>query len=107
MLKKRKTSISIVIALLGVVLLWRAEKAIRRFPQIMLPHWRLRYYVNHNNTKVAPDAEVGFLAPPNQHDVVQTVDFTFIRDTDSKGFPNKDPWPERASIVFLGDSLVR
>jgi hypothetical protein len=106
MLKKRKISISIIIALLGVVFLWRAERAIRRFPQIMLPHWRLRYYVNHNKSKVVPDIEVGFLAPPNQHNVVQTSDFTFIRDTDSKGFPNKDPWPERASIVFLGDSLV-
>jgi hypothetical protein len=106
MLKKRNTSIYVTMALLGGFFLWGAEMAVRRFPQIMLPQWRIRYYVNHTKSKVVPDTEVGFRVPPNQHDVIQTSDFTFVRDTDSKGFPNKDPWPERVSIVFLGDSLI-
>jgi hypothetical protein len=43
---------------------------------------------------------------PNQQEEIQTPDFTFVRVTDSKGFPNRDPWPTQANIVFLGDSLI-
>jgi hypothetical protein len=29
-----------------------------------------------------------------------------VYETDSRGFPNPEPWPSRASLVFLGDSVA-
>jgi hypothetical protein len=72
----------------------------------MLPQWQIRYHVKRVKDKVIPDPEIGFLLPPNQHEVIQTQDFTYIKETDSHGFPNKGPWPVQADIVFLGDSLI-
>jgi hypothetical protein len=106
-MKMRKLVIYGAIALLAVVLLWRAEKEIRKLPQYMLPSWQVRYYANHApKIKVLPDGEIGFLMRPNQHEAIQTPDFAFVRVTDNKGFPNRDPWPTQADIVFLGDSLL-
>jgi hypothetical protein len=100
-------SIYIGIAVVLYFLLWEVEKAARRTPQLMLPQWRIRYFANRaKKPKLVPDAEIGFLLAPNQHQEIQAPDFTFVRETDSKGFPNRDPWPTQADIVFLGDSLV-
>jgi lysophospholipase L1-like esterase len=103
----RKISIYIGIAAVLYLLAWGAERAARKIPQLMLPHWQIRYFVkNLKKSKLVPDAEIGFLMAPNQEEEVRTPDFTFVRVTDSKGFPNKDPWPAQADIVILGDSLV-
>jgi hypothetical protein len=103
----KKLSIYIGIAVVLYFLLWEVEKAARRTPQLMLPHWRIRYFAKHvKKPNLVPDAEIGFLLAPNQHQEIQAPDFTFLRETDSKGFPNRDPWPTEADIVLLGDSLV-
>jgi hypothetical protein len=106
-LRIRNILVYAAIVLLGGWLLWMAEKETRRFPQLMLPSWQIRYYMNHETKpKLVPDAEIGFLIAPNQQEVIQTPDYTSVRVTDSKGFPNTDPWPNQADIVFLGDSLI-
>jgi hypothetical protein len=103
----RRIFIYIGIVTVLYFLAWEAEKAARRMPQIMLPSWQIRYYMNHApKLKLAPDADVGFLMAPNQREEIRTSDFTYVLVTDSKGFPNKDPWPTRPDIVFLGDSLI-
>ena len=53
-----------------------------------------------------PDDELGFVGKPLRHDVIETIDFTFTAESDEYGFANAGPWPERADIVFLGDSLL-
>lgn len=55
---------------------------------------------------VIPDADVGFVLPPNLDQQVQTLDFEFRRVTDEHGFVNPVDWPDQIDIVFLGDSLI-
>jgi hypothetical protein len=105
--RMRKIYIYIGIAAVLYFLAWEVERAARRIPQLMLPHWRIRYFAKHvKKPKLVPDVDIGFLMAPNQQEEIRTPDFTFVRGTDSKGFPNRDPWPTQADIVFLGDSLL-
>ena len=53
-----------------------------------------------------PDDELGFVGRPLRHDIIETIDFSFTAETDEHGFANAGPWPDRADIVFLGDSLL-
>jgi hypothetical protein len=53
-----------------------------------------------------PDDELGFLGRPLRHHTVETSDYSFMVESDSRGFANAEPWPDRADIVFLGDSLL-
>ncbi len=39
-------------------------------------------------------------------ELVKTLDYTYLRETDEHGFPNVGEWPSRADVVILGDSLV-
>lgn len=55
---------------------------------------------------VVPDPELGFTMPPNQREVIRTRDSTFVSETDAKGYPNRNPWPDNPSVVFLGDSFI-
>jgi hypothetical protein len=55
---------------------------------------------------IVRDPELGFTMPPNQREVISTRDSTFVSETDSKGYPNRDPWPANPSVVFLGDSFI-
>jgi lysophospholipase L1-like esterase len=43
---------------------------------------------------------------PGQRQRRKVDNIPYIKETDDKGFPNREPWPERVDIVFLGDSLV-
>jgi hypothetical protein len=78
-----------------LVVLALVEKAGRSVPRLMPPQWQLLHaaILKDAESTPIPDPEIGFLPRPGP-------------DTDSKGFPNSDPWPHHASIVFLGDSLV-
>jgi hypothetical protein len=105
--KVRKVAIYLATGLLAVFLLRKAELTIRNHPEFMLPEWQIRYHTNRaTKAKVVPDTDLGFLMAPNQREPIQARDFSYVRETDSKGFPNRDPWPAQADIVFLGDSLV-
>jgi hypothetical protein len=104
----RRIVIYVGIASVLFLLALGAEIAARRIPRLMLPQWQIRYFgINSKGlVKEVPDSEIGVLMAPNQHTPIHTLDFNYILRTDSKGFPNKDPWPTRADIVFLGDSLI-
>jgi hypothetical protein len=52
------------------------------------------------------DEELGFLGAPARRQMVTTPDYQFLSENDSQGFPNREPWPRHADIVFLGDSLI-
>jgi hypothetical protein len=91
---------------LGLLLLVAIEAAARRFPGVMPVQWQIMsFFVNYPFT-VAADDELGFSMPPNQHEVIRTHDYTFLAETDSNGYPNRDPWPTNPALVFLGDSLI-
>jgi hypothetical protein len=81
------------IALLCILLVFGAEMTLRLWPQAA-------------PIQIVPDPELGFLAAPRQRQRRRSEDTTYVKETDDKGFPNREPWPERVHIVFLGDSLV-
>lgn len=63
---------------------------------------------------MAPDPEqygvahpdIGYLPRRNGQTVVSGKDFHSVHAVDAKGFRNLDPWPDRADIVVVGDSLT-
>ena len=52
------------------------------------------------------DGELGFLEKPLREENIVTIDYSYTRKTDRFGFANSGTWPEKADIVFLGDSLL-
>jgi SGNH hydrolase-like domain, acetyltransferase AlgX len=54
----------------------------------------------------APDPELGALLAPSLREAIETLDFTYTLQTDSAGFPNPEPWPNRVDVAVLGDSLL-
>jgi hypothetical protein len=84
-----------------------AELLVRRFPALMPVEKQLIEYAIHSPYNgVVPDADVGFLPSPGVHRAIYVRDFDDIYETDRKGFPNVEPWPEHPAMVFLGDSMV-
>jgi hypothetical protein len=51
---------------------------------------------------------LGFVYPPNDEIRIAHTggDFGFTYTTDEHGFRNPSPWPERADVVVLGDSMA-
>lgn len=84
-----------------------AEVGMRQFPHMMPTEKRLMEDAIHSPFHATvPDPDVGFLPPSGLRRLVRTSDFTAVYETDSRGFPNPEPWPSRASLVFLGDSVA-
>ena len=59
-----------------------------------------------NTLAMVPHAELGAMLAPSRSDRFETQDFTYTLKTDSRGFPNTEPWPERLDVAVLGNSLV-
>jgi hypothetical protein len=49
--------------------------------------------------------EFGYMVKPHRDDEIETIDFTYTRQTDRVGFSNA-AWPDSADIVIMGDSLL-
>jgi hypothetical protein len=49
---------------------------------------------------------IGHLHKPNASIALAGRDFAVLHHTDARGVRNRWPWPERADIVVVGDSLV-
>ena len=96
----------LLILAIGVVLPLAGELVVRSFPTLLPVNGQIRMQAVMMKDKVKPDKEIGFVRLPRLHQEVNTMDFSYLRETDSLGFPNRDPWPTRADIVILGDSLV-
>jgi lysophospholipase L1-like esterase len=50
--------------------------------------------------------DIGYLLPPNASIVYEGRDYSAVHHTDRYGFRNSNPWPQRAAIVAVGDSLT-
>ncbi|MGH8223780.1 MAG: hypothetical protein ACREQZ_12485, partial [Woeseiaceae bacterium] len=97
-------AIAVLVALRFAVV--GVEKWMLREPQRWPPAWQLRHQAKQMSQPVVADGEIGFLLPADTSVEVETADFTFTRTTGAHGFPNAGPWPDRADILFLGDSLL-
>jgi hypothetical protein len=92
--------ISLRFAIVGI------ERWIIQDPQRWPPAWQIARQARQIAQPTIADDVVGFVLPGNLDLRVVTDDFTFSRRTDAHGFPNAGPWPDRADIVVLGDSLL-
>ncbi|RPJ57709.1 MAG: hypothetical protein EHM23_19690 [Acidobacteria bacterium] len=100
------TRLLLLILIAVVALPVAGEVLVRSFPTLLPVNGQIRMQAIMMKDKVLPDKEIGFVRLPGLHQQVKTMDFSYLRETDSRGFPNRDPWPARADVVVLGDSLV-
>ena len=49
---------------------------------------------------------IGYLHKPNNSLFIAGRDFGAVHHTDGHGFRNASPWPDRADVVVLGDSVT-
>jgi hypothetical protein len=103
---KRYTLSAILVTLAGTLLLVGGEMLVRAFPTLLPVQRQIRTQAVLMKDRVLPDLDVGFVRSPNSREEVRTLDFAFIREADALGFPNRGPWPGRAQVVVLGDSLA-
>jgi lysophospholipase L1-like esterase len=86
-----------------------AEASLRAFPQLMPEEAQLRLHWREVGQEVSrAHPYLGFVYPPNFEGRLERRDgdFAFTYTTDEYGFRNPSPWPERAEIVVLGDSMA-
>lgn len=109
----RLKSLIAALGLLGasvVLALGAAEVALRWFPQLMPEEARLRLHWRELQTETVSQAHpyLGFVYPPNYEGRLarRGGEFSFNYTTDEHGFRNPSPWPDRAEIVVLGDSMA-
>jgi lysophospholipase L1-like esterase len=101
------------LALVGMGLaaaLVMGEGLLRLFPQLMPEEFVLRQHWREvNQTEVSRgDPYLGFSFPPHYEGRFERDGgaFAFTYTTDEHGFRNSWPWPERADIVVVGDSMA-
>jgi lysophospholipase L1-like esterase len=104
----RLGSLAALVALGLVVAVAISELVLRIVPGLMPAHAanRARLFRDLGSVRTRPDPYIGFLYPPNFQGTMRHNDATFTFRTDSRGFRNVDPWPGRADVVALGDSLT-
>jgi hypothetical protein len=109
---KRLKSIIAALALLGgsvVFALGAGEMGLRLFPELMPEEAQLRLHWREMSEPVSlAEPYLGHAFPPNHEGRIERAggEFSFTYTTDEYGFRNPSPWPERAEIVVLGDSMV-
>ena len=96
----------LLILLLLAVLGAAGEILVRSVPSLLPAQRQVRLQAVLSKDQVAPDPEIGFVRAPGFRELVKTLDYTYLRETDEHGFPNVGEWPSRADVVILGDSLV-
>lgn len=106
MLTRRRIAKASAWTALTLFVLGEIEAEGRRHPWLMPAQWQVVQFAVDYPFSPLRDAELGFSMPPNKREVVRTADFTFLFETDSNGYPNRDPWPSDPTVVFLGDSLI-
>jgi hypothetical protein len=105
----RLTVVLLPIALaMAVATLVLAEAALRVVPGLMPAHAanRARLFQDLAAVRTLPHREIGFLYPPRAKLTMRHQDAAFSFRTDSRGFRNAGPWPKRADVVALGDSVT-
>jgi lysophospholipase L1-like esterase len=101
------------LALLGaavLLVLGMGEVVLRLFPQLLSEEDRLRVHWREVNAHEVSqgDPYLGFRFPADYQGRFERdgEEFAFTYTTDRHGFRNSRPWPERADIVVLGDSMA-
>lgn len=105
----RRYGLILIIIGLGLALFVGAvagEAFLRSRPAWLPPQWQIRMHERMRQHRTVPDAEMGFLLQPHQRQQTRNRDYDYLKETDAHGFPNREPWPKQAGIVFLGDSLL-
>jgi hypothetical protein len=87
---------------LSVVL---AESLLWLFPGLLPAELQQQLRVAPKNLGIS-HPYIGHLHRPNNSIILSGTDFRAVHHTDAHGFRNAWPWPERADIVVVGDSLV-
>ena len=112
-MRKSLNAVIAPLVLLGAsaaVAVGAAEVSLRTFPQLMPEEARLRLHWQELGADPVSSADpyLGFVYPPNYEGRFERDDgdFAFTYTTDEHGFRNPSPWPERAEIVVLGDSMA-
>ena len=82
-----------------------AEGILRLFPGLLSVELQQIIQVNLENYGIA-HPYIGYLARPNNTLIIAGRDYQSVAHTDGYGFRNAWPWPEKAEIVTLGDSLT-
>jgi lysophospholipase L1-like esterase len=89
--------------MLGAVLAF--EAALRFMPGVLSEQLRMTVVADRRQYGIA-HPYVGHLHRPNETSVVAGKDFRAVHEVDAKGFRNTWPWPVRAEIVAIGDSVT-
>jgi len=97
-----------IILIIGVLAIGAVagEYLVRNAPVLLPVERQVRLQAILSKDRVAPDPEIGFVRAKGYRELVSTLDYTYLRETDKHGFPNRAEWPSRADVVVLGDSLV-
>lgn len=99
-----------LLAVTVVVALGLGEGVLRLWPQLMPEEFALRQHWRAVNEREVSqgDPYLGFRFPPHYQGRFERDggEFAFTYTTDGHGFRNPWPWPERADIVVVGDSMA-
>jgi len=82
-----------------------AEGFLRLFPGLLPPEVQQLVEDGPNNQGVS-HPYIGHLQTPYKSFVLSGTDFIATHHVDAHGFRNARPWPDRAEIVAIGDSLT-
>jgi len=82
-----------------------AEGLLRLFPSVLSAGLQKELQTVPEDLGVS-HPYIGHLHKPNNTGVIWSGDFRAVHHTDNHGFRNAWPWPERAEIVAVGDSLT-
>ena len=83
------------------------EGALRAFPSLLPAEAQLkRLWQDQTKVKSVGDPYLGFVYPPHYQTEIASHDFRFTVESDEHGFRNASPWPERAEVVVVGDSMA-
>ena len=93
--------LSVIVALLLL------EGALRLFPSLLPAEAQLKQlWQEQTPVKSVGDPYLGFIYPPHYKAEIASNDFRFTLDSDEHGFRNASPWPDRAEVVVVGDSMA-
>ena len=81
------------------------ELVLRLAPGILSPEMRQIVSADPSTLGVA-HPYIGYLHRPNTTTILEGRDFRAVHQVDGHGFRNAWPWPDRAAIVVVGDSLA-
>ena len=81
--------------------------ALRVFPSLVPAEAKLKLlWENQTPVKSVGDPYLGFVFPPHYQTEIVSHDFRFTVESDEHGFRNASPWPDRAEVVVVGDSMA-